>query len=449
MLRLLAIFMIWTPLAIAQSPTSQVSRLKIYQTQHLRIYFAPMFRNEVKLIAQNAETFLADLETRWSVKLPEKRLNVSLSKGNPEKTRDHINLPEWLSSRYLRNINRVDLIVADMKDFESSKVLAALRHHLIHHLLTLSEDNRLPPYLEEGFARYYAEQSGVDMFTASWAFHEYIPAAVALNSPDFFNENETFVYRSELAFAFAEWLWREHPESELRFIQFFLSGESYEEALRRSNLEPSSYLLTEFDQKARIQYDLSNILKTSDFWLMVSGVLALLFFLFSIVRAIRISLIPFSEIEHEEDQESEAPEELFTGPAFGFTDKEESDPEEEAVLDLDSVRKKSQKLPSLSDWDGASITTPPVPRAEDELGPMDTPPIPVGISTPPVPDMELLDSDNLPDPIREIYEFDSDLNMLEDDVEKAFEGLSPKKTTSLEDEIEANLDSVFDEWEGS
>jgi len=338
-------------LALAQghNPEDSVlhrsSTLKIYETPHLRFFHTGEYLPTVRELAGVGEAFLAELEKRWSVELPEVLITVSVIRVKPTgKWMDHNFDPSWLYSRYDPESKRIELR-ARPQDVELDAISKAFKHHLVHAVLNIEGTAPLPTYLEEGLARFYAGSGGSrQVYWAILALQRHESLQPFLDNPLTYEIAVDWQFAGALGFQMVKWLWEDKQVLEKAFLQAHLQGQSLEEALEVLGFSGSTSLISEFDKQIRPKFGLTRILKTYDFWLLALGILALIAMSLKVIAAFRNARIDFLALE---PAPATVPAELFTGPAFQPLSSQEPliSPPSSVIPDLPQVQPRNRSQP--------------------------------------------------------------------------------------------------------
>jgi len=272
----------------------------------------------VPALAEDAESFIARLEQRWAVILPDDRVRIVLAVGNPEDVgAAHLPGAPWLGAGYDEAYQRIEIRVDGLVDYEHAAVARELRHQLVHALTQSERGNRLPGFVEEGMASYYAGLTGGnDRYVTILAllFHEDLAAWLEESAQGTHGRSGLRIL-SAVGRQYVEWLWDRRPGAEQLFMQSFLQGKSYRSSLIVAGLPPAETLMYDFEAQIRPRNRWYHLPRTPDFWVILLGGGFLIYFVFRIVRAIQVARTPFVEIAVAETASVPA-EQLFTGPAF-------------------------------------------------------------------------------------------------------------------------------------
>lgn len=290
------------------------STLKIYETQHLRVFHTAEYLKPVRVLGQHGETFLAQLERDWGIVLPKTPFSVSLIRVKPRRLWiDHDFDPPWLASTYNRQNSRIELR-AKPSGFELAPAIKALKHHLVHALLNLEQAQPLPTFLEEGLARYYAGSRGSrQVYWTILGFQRADHLPPFLENPFTYQIELDYQYAGAIGFHLIPWMWAKQPHAEKAFLQGHLRGASLQQALGDAGLPPMDKLLVAFDSEMRPTFGLGRLLKTFDFWLLIFAVSAVIAILFKLIAAFRHARMDFLEVAAQPEL---VPSELFQGPVF-------------------------------------------------------------------------------------------------------------------------------------
>ena len=304
-------------LASPKTPTStqKTVNLKKYESERMIIYFTGEFREHVRPLAQQSETFLEHLETRWAVILPKEKITVSLGKTELQgRSWPHANSPRWLISRYDPSYRRISLRVLNPSRFQLAAVARALHHEIIHYLLN-QESTQLPPYMEEGIARYYSSGSNRYRYMAVWGFQRTNDVKMFLKDKNSFSNPVNFYPAAAVSGVLIDWMWRSNPSGEQVLLQQLLQGKSWRVALKGAGFDGEEELLTQFEFEVRPKYKWHTITYSFDFWLNLICVLIILRMIWRVSRAWKACRAGYMEIEPQ--PEVEVDKALFSGPAFG------------------------------------------------------------------------------------------------------------------------------------
>lgn len=414
-----------------QTVASKVGQMRIYRTQHLEIFFTGGFKEETPIVAQRAEAFLAKLEKDWSIQLPEKRIPITLGKaGTNKRIVNHFEQPEWLNSRYNPDRRHIEINILKKPETRLDLVSDALHHQIIHYLLNLYSEFKLPEIWEEGLARYFGRPGkSRDRFLAIWAFYRHKDLKVFLNEPNSFSKKETVLYSSAISRLFVSWAFETHPQARIPIIQAALQGSHFDEALTAMKLPVHSVLLQQFSEQVPPNFQFYKIAFTGDFWVILLGGLMLVWMTVRVTIAYRTCRMPHLELSEALAVRPVVAEHLFTGPALDFSRKEE----EPAI-----------QVPPRS-LTNASISLPPIPSGLPQIVkmPVDT-----------KPDLPVIPNLSLERPERNrIYEFDEDLDDLEDNLDDVFDAMTggdeplvEKKEAFLKG-VDEDVDKAFGNWD--
>ncbi|MDJ0838522.1 MAG: hypothetical protein QNK37_18540 [Acidobacteriota bacterium] len=341
------ILLLGAPVAAGED-TDKLANIKVYQSERLRIIFERGFQEHIIPLADAVEAYLAEMESRWSVILPEEKIRITLGLGDAA-TIGHAHLPggpSWLSAGYDREYRRIEIGIERLGDYRQEPVLRELRHQLVHYLLNLKRQYHLPLFLEEGLADYYAGTKGADRFGVILAFarnESLIPWLAEESEITSRSQRRTYAAVGRL---FVTWLWDQKPGSELKFLQTYLRGNTQSYAFKAADLPPMTELVTAFEAEVRPKNKLYHLFLTRDFWIILVGLIILIYMLRRVIRAWQVSRMEFKTIGPMVELPDPA---LFTGPAF-----EPTMPEEEPDPALREAPEPPVETP----------TVPPRPHAE-------------------------------------------------------------------------------------
>lgn len=311
----------------------RVTSTKLYETTHVRYIFEMGYSSQVAELAADVESFLAELEQRWSIVLPDEKINVTL--GTRERvlgSATHLpGSPKWLSAMYEPAERRIRIAVRSLNHYEHGPVLRETRHLIIRALLSLKPKNRLPTLLEVGMANYYAGPGQMrNRFTLILALRRQDDLwAWAQSLTDESDQTER-IYAAAVGDAFVRWLWETYPDSETIFLQNFLRGKKPERAFAQAVLPEYEKAFEAFQQVVRTQNKPWHIIKTIDFWVIIVGSIILLLMLRAVINAFRATRMEEVKIEQIEPTLDPV---LLKGPIFGEPEAPATDP----LFDMPSI----------------------------------------------------------------------------------------------------------------
>ena len=317
----LSFFVCWIPAhgenGVEVRPTT--AHLKKHLTDHLVIYYSREFHADVDQLAASAELFLTDLATRWSVILPDRKIPITLGTQEPQgQTWAHFEAPFWIHSHYDRNYRRIELAVTRPLKYDGEIVSDALEHHLVHYLLNLKPGNRLPAFLEEGLAQYYGRPArSRDRYLAIWGCFRQDDLQAFLWNEHTFESPYSYYSGAALSRLLVAWMWQENPAGETQFLQSFLRGLPWEDALTGAGFRNVEALFPNFELDIRPNHQIYHIFLTFDFWVIALGILSLLYMGFKLVVAFRMARTPYVQVGNlAAVEENLPPVTEFSGPAF-------------------------------------------------------------------------------------------------------------------------------------
>jgi len=305
-----------TDTAVEVRPTTE--HLKKHQSRHLMIYYPREFHSEVPALAQAAEVFLTDLAAKWSVILPNV-IPVTMGTQEPDgRTWAHFEAPSWMHSDYDRNYRRIELTITRPLQYDGRIVADALKHQLVHYLLNLKQGNRLPPFLEEGLAQQYGRPPrSRDRYLAIWGCFRHDELQPFLRDEKTFESRYSFYSAAALSRLFVSWLWQEHPAGETQFLQSFLRGLPWEDALSGAGFKTIDALFPVFESSIRPSHRFYFLFLTLDFWVISLGLATLIYMVFRLTVAFRTARTPYVQVGVLALIEENLPEAgEFSGPAF-------------------------------------------------------------------------------------------------------------------------------------
>lgn len=293
--------------------------VRIYNTKHLSIHYGRAFDPEVEELAKQLEAFLVDLEKEWAVILPEEKTKLVLIPViNITLDVVHVQEPKWMISLYNERNQRVEIRISPPQDYEQEEVVRVAKHHLIHAILGLNREARLPAVFEEGIAAYYTRGAlGRGRYDTILAYRDLENPVQFLMDRETYQIRERFHRASLLSAEFIAWVWERYPQKKNEFLHAFFRGSNAEEALVQAGLPSTDQLLTTFFQETTPVEGIKPMLFTVDFVATIFGLCIILWMIIMIVRAYRVSRRSFVDLTPVPELKTEVPKEAFSGPAFG------------------------------------------------------------------------------------------------------------------------------------
>jgi len=299
-----------------------LTNTKVYETEHLRFVFSRGLQDHVAPLARETEKFINDLERKWAVRLPKRKIQVNMNVGWPlGATWSHLNGPPWLFGHFDPAHSRIELRTRRMDDFQLKPISRELNHHVIHYVLNIKSSTKLPYFFEEGLAAHYAGFSeNQDRLSAVVGFAKAGNLQPWLEARKTFENRNDFHYAAAIGRRFVAWLWKSKPKAEHDFLQAYLGGASHNAALAGAGLTKINLLLSDFETQVRPNYKLYHALLTFDFWVILVGLMVLFYFALQVALAYRTSKMTWREIDSSASDP--VPEDLFIGPVFSPLDEE-------------------------------------------------------------------------------------------------------------------------------
>ena len=435
--------------AMVTAAGQTVTDLKMIQSKHLSIYTTGEFKNSAPILIEAGEAFLKNIEARWAIKLPDERFSVTLARNDRiVYPHNHIQGPEWLAATYNRKNKRVELMLrSEYSKEDLTEVVDSMNHLLLHRLLDMHSENKLPLFLEEGIAQYYGSEGFEnDMSLVIWGFNRHPSLEHFLLREQSFQDRFEFFYAAAISKRFVSWLWDSNPGAEVPFIQKHLSNRPLDLIYEDFSWDSDQKLVQSFHQVTADRYTWFYFVTTYDFWLIVVSLIAWSWFMYHVVKAFLTARMGFVE---EEESFGEVPDAVaFKGPAF--------DPTMAAPKKIrPDITENTTPLPETNE--PIQMTLPPIPPDKPPISMPSPPPLPMDISPPPRPNHHGVSLPQRPqarDKHTGEEEFTGDLGNALDDVEEGLDAFfdeiiaDPKqKKAQNPDEMEADLDQIFDNWQ--